>query len=77
MLPYLKKLNEAGVFGPVETIKREPDEGASDEYDPVESAFEDICHAVERKDYKAGAEALKAAFQLLEEEPHHEGEHLE
>lgn len=74
MLPFLKKNHEAAASGPVESLERKPDEGA--EYDVLESAAEDLCKAIESKDYKGAAAAIRAAFELLESEPHEEGEHL-
>ncbi len=70
MIPFLKHKNEASASAPVESIKREPDDGA--EYDVLESAAEDLCNAIEAKDYKAAAAALRAAFDLLESQPHEE-----
>lgn len=75
MLPFLKLNQDAAASGPVESIKREPDEG--EEYDVLESAAEDLCKAIHSKDYKAVAEALRAAFELCDSEPHQEGEHIE
>lgn len=71
MLPFLKRTQDAAASAPVETIQREPDEGA--EYDAIESAAEDLCRGIEAKDYKAVAAAIRAAFQMLESEPHEEG----
>lgn len=73
MLPFLKKTKEASVSLPSSIQKREPDEEA--DYDALESAAEDLCHAIERKDYKAIALAWRAGFQLLEGEPHEEDLH--
>ena len=70
MLPYLKKQKEGSVSAPIESIKREPD--GEPEYDALESAAEDLCNALESKDYKAAAMALRAAFELLESQPHEE-----
>jgi len=72
MLPFLKHKQEASVSGPVESIKREHDE----DYDMLESAAEDLCKALEAKDYPKIAEALRAAFEIMESEPHEEGEHI-
>ncbi len=74
MIPFLKHKHEASVSAPVESIKREPDEEAP--YDGLESAAEDLCNAIEAKDYAAAAAAIRAAFQLLELEPHDEGDNL-
>ena len=73
MLPFLKDLKEASVSAPVEVQKREPD--GEKEYDALESAMEDYCHAEERKDYALMAEAFRAAFEILESEPHEEYSH--
>ena len=74
MLPFHKLRQDASASSSVESIKRESDH--EEEYDALESAAEDLCHAIEAKDYKAAAAALRAAFDLLESEPHHEGEHI-
>jgi len=75
MLPFLKNRYEASSSGPVESMERKPDEGKEEEYDSLESAAEDLCNAIEAKDYKAAAVALRAAFELMDSEPHYEGEH--
>lgn len=67
MIPYLKHKQDASASLPIESIERKPDE--EPEYDALESAAEDLCHAVEAKDYKAAASALRAAFDLLESQP--------
>lgn len=74
MLPFHKLNQEAAASGPVESIVREPDEGA--EYDVLESAAEDLVRAVHSKDIKGVAEALRAAFDLCDSEPHEEGPHI-
>lgn len=73
MLPFLKN-KEASASGPVESIKRSPDDGA--DYDMLDSAAEDLMHAVHSKDIKAIASALKAAFEICDSQPHEEGEHI-
>ena len=60
MLPFLKRTQDAASSSPVEHIDMTSDK----EYDPMESAAEDLCNAIHAKDYKAAAEALKAAFEL-------------
>lgn len=67
MIPFLKHSKEASVSGPVETIKREPDEEA--EFDPLESAGQDLIDAVKAGDAKAAAAALRAAFELAGSDP--------
>lgn len=74
MLPFLKKDHESSAAGPVESIQREPDEGA--DYDALESAAEDLAHAISAKDIKGIAAALRAAFELCDSYPHEEGPHV-
>lgn len=73
MLPFLKRTQDASASAPIEKITREPDEGAESDFDALESAAEDLCHGIEAKDYKMIAAALRAAFQMLDSEPHDEG----
>jgi hypothetical protein len=75
MLPFLKRHNEGSASTPVELVKRKPDDEA--EYDALESAVEDLFAAYKSNDIKAGCVALRAAFDLLDGEPHAEGPHVE
>lgn len=75
MLPFLKRNHEASASGPVESIERKPD-NPEEEYDLLEGVSEDLCDALEAKDYKRVAMCLRSAFQILESEPHEEGEHI-
>lgn len=60
MLPFLKKQQEGGISGPVETIEREPDEG-SDSFEMLDAVAEDLLMAIEKKDKKL----LKATLESL------------
>ena len=62
MLPFLKKAKEAGVSAPIESVTRTPDEGA--EYDPMESAAQDLLDAIKSNNIKDVAAALRAAIEL-------------
>lgn len=73
MLPYQKQ-KEAAVVTPVDHVKRKPDEDA--EYDPMHAAADDLISAVHAKDTQGVAEALRAAFDLADSEPHVEGPHI-
>ena len=42
---------------------------------PIQSAASDLLQAIETKDAAGVAEALRAAFQILDAEPHEEGLH--
>lgn len=76
MLPYIKHKQVAALVSPVEDkIKRESDEGTEEEYDPLESAAEELCNAIKEENYKAAASALRSAFELLDAQPHEEGPH--
>lgn len=68
MLPFLKKNQESGVSGPVDTITREPDN--DEEFDSLEVAAEDVLFAIEKKDKKALARALQAAFDICDTQPY-------
>lgn len=75
MLPFLKKSKEAGVQGPVDSIKREHDEDKEQEFDAMEAVAEDLINALHSKDIKGAAAALKAAFEIADSQPHIEGPH--
>jgi hypothetical protein len=74
MLPFLKQKQEGSASSPVESVKREPDEDGQ-EYDSLESAVADLFDAYKSMDNKAGAAALRAAFDILENQPHEESDH--
>ncbi len=76
MLPFLKPKTVAGAIMSV----RKPDGGMEDMAGPEDSApdagmeacAEDIMRAIASKDAKAFAVALRAAFEMMESEPHEE-----
>lgn len=72
MLPWNKKKEAAAAAMPIQ--KREHDEDF--EYDSMESAADDLLMALEKKDSKGIAAALRAAFDLFDSEPHVEGPHI-
>jgi hypothetical protein len=74
MLPFLKKTQDASASIPTDKIERKPDH--EQEYDEMESAAEDLCNAIHAKDYKMAAEALRAAFEMMDSQPHKEGPHV-
>ena len=76
MLPFLKpKSHSAGVI----IQQRKPDDKDESEMDmgdhAMEAAAEDIMKAINSKDSRHLALALRAAFQILDSEPHEEGPH--
>lgn len=79
MLPFLKPKYQTGII----TKVREPDgnmtEDADDQSDDgagLKAAAADLIRAVHAKDEDGTVSALRAAFELLEMEPHEEGEHI-
>ena len=74
MLPFHKLNKDASAAGPVEKVERKPDEES--EYDPLHAAADDLIEAVHSKNTKNVAMAIRAAFELLDSEPHEEGPHV-
>ena len=74
MLPFRKLKDEASISAPADKIKRKPD--GEPEYDALESACEELGTALAAKDWKAAAAAWRAGFELLDSQPHEEGEHI-
>lgn len=75
-LPFLKPKSAAGLI----ISHRKPDGGTEQMHDGeddngLHAAAEDMIRAFHSKDAKALAEAVRAAFQILDAEPHEEGEH--
>lgn len=77
ILPFLKKniKQQSGVI----VHNRAPDESPTSEPDDsgdhaLEACAQDMIDAVHRRDAKAAASAMRAAFQCLESEPHEEDE---
>jgi hypothetical protein len=66
MLPFLKKSQEGSASLPIDTIKRESDDGS--EFDVLEACAQDILDAVENKDVQALASALRSAIELAQPE---------
>ena len=80
MLPFLKK-NQAAATGVI-VKTRQPDEkpDMDDQDDPKaakKAAAMDLLRAIEAKDHAGIADALQAAFEIMDAEPHEEGDHVE
>ena len=84
MLPFLKRSKEASVSAVPDVIIRKSDE-ESPEHEAMESEHDEMLEVVAqelissifKKDEEGVVECLRAAFLLLDSEPHVEGEHLE
>lgn len=79
MLPFMKPKQQVGVI----VKNRTPDAPVGDDTDNSSSANEgleaaatDLIRAVHSKDIKQVADALRAAFEICDSEPHEEGPHL-
>lgn len=75
MLPFMKKDKEASVSAVPSRIKREPDHEV--DYDSLEAAAQDVLAALESKNVRDLAIAIRAAFEICDSEPHVEGPHIE
>lgn len=71
MLPFKK--SDFGASPNIPTETRKPDDGS--DFDSLEAAGQDLIDAVKSGDAKAVAAALRAAFELVDGEPHEEGPH--
>jgi hypothetical protein len=67
MLPFLKDKLEGSASSPVETKRRDPDEGSED-YSLLDSVAEDLLTAIEKKDHKLLRSALEAFQEHLQAE---------
>lgn len=74
ILPFLKPRRETGLI--IRTRKPDgtsPESHSSDSDNPgLLAAAEDLCKGLEAKDYDRVAKAFRAAFDILESEPHDE-----
>lgn len=78
-LPFLKPKSVAGVIishrkkdgNGIEMSHMEGDEDAG-----LDSCSEALIRALHAKDIKAVSKALREAFQIVDSQPHEEGEHL-
>lgn len=73
-LPWQKN-KEGGAVGPVDRKVREHDE--DHDFDTMHAAAFDLKEALKNDDVQAIAAALRAAFQIMDSEPHEEGEHTD
>lgn len=78
MLPFLKsnkKQQDAGVIIKHRAPDQKPE--ADDSSAPLEACAQEIIDSIQAGDAKRLADAIKDAFQIMELEPHEEGEHIE
>lgn len=73
-LPFLKQKRNQGETI-VETFSDKPKEEQDSEDSALIAAAQDMIRAIESKDYKHLAMAIRSAFQILDSEEHAEGPH--
>lgn len=68
----------------MQVVTRKPDETAEnsneeqkEDLSDIEECAQDMISAIKASDSKALAKAIKAAFEILDAQPHVEGEHIE
>jgi phosphoribosyl-dephospho-CoA transferase len=69
MLPFLKKKQDPGVSTTL--VMPAPGKESKDD-NGLESAAQDILNAIQNSDIKGLAQALQAAFDIMESSPHDE-----
>jgi hypothetical protein len=74
-LPFLKLKQDAAASSPVEVMERKPDEQDEKEYDGLEAAMEELHQALTAKNYAGAAQIFRDAAELVDSQPHEEGEH--
>lgn len=66
MLPFLKDRHEGAMSGPVESIKRDPDE--EQDYEMLDAICHDMMEAFEKKDKKLLKATLEALLEHIKEQ---------
>lgn len=74
-MPWLRRRREAAIV--TAQVKDGEIVKESEEQDEIQMIAEEMIQAIEKKDAKKLAEALRASFQMMELEPHEEIEHEE
>jgi hypothetical protein len=77
MLPFLKKKNapQTGVIVQTRNPDEKPDENQEDNSDGIQACAQDLLTAIQSSDTRSMADAIKAAFEILDAAPHKEGRH--
>ena len=77
MQPFLKLKKDASASMPIDTMTRKSDEDESQDLDGLEIAMEELHNALMAKDYKSAAQIFRDAADLVDSQPHVEGEHID
>ena len=79
MLPFLRPKLQTGLL--ISTRKADgsaaptENESSAPETDDIEACAQELIRAVHAKDAPGVAQAIRSAFEILESQPHAEGEH--
>lgn len=82
MLPFLKNKTKNGtgiverLHRPEDSYKQQQTEETSTDSNDLEICAIDILKAIKTNDIKGLADAIKAAFEICDSQPHVEGEHI-
>lgn len=81
MLPFLANTKNKSIAGTIIAKRKEDgsigqDSGPDYDSEGLEACANDLLQAIESKDSKAIASALKAAFEICDSQSHEEGPHL-
>lgn len=77
MLPFLNKdeAQDSGVIQKTRAPDKKPESEQEDSSAGMEAVAHDLIRAIHSRDVKAVADAIKAAFEIADSEPHAEGPH--
>lgn len=80
LLPFIKKKNEGSVAGLIiksRTPDEKPEESQEDKSTAIEACAQALINAIHSNNVKGTADALCDAFEILENLPHEEAEHVD
>lgn len=81
-LPFLKKKQQAGIAGPMIEYRKPDADGEghndkdSNDNEGLRACARDLISCVQSGDEAGAADALKAAFDICDSQPHEEGPHI-
>lgn len=80
MLPFLKNKANSGsglLIKSRSPDQAEPEESEIDVNAPIRACAKDLIIAIHAHDVEMAADAIRAAFEILDSEPHVEGPHVD
>jgi hypothetical protein len=76
VLPFLKRKQTPATGLIVKSRSPEAEEPVEDKDASIKACAFDLIAAVHAKDVNAAASAIRSAFEILDSQPHEEGEHI-